>query len=158
MDGRLAMYDTVERQVEAMKQQWKHLKAWATRGKIEFPFPRQPDGKSFVAWNAGLKRLLTHEKTAPIIQYKDRCQQAGSLEDVTIVKNIKEKHVDAADPAQLQQWMKEALDAADEDVHRSRKHRRDKEAAAAERGEQREIPQAQSPDFQQGPAEKCFVA
>jgi hypothetical protein len=140
MEGRLTLYDNTKRKVTAMKQQWQHLKAWAARAKLEFPFSRQPEGTTLGVWSAAMVTLLGHPKTLEIAAYKAGCQQHATPAELRVIEDVKAQVVDAAEANTLVGWMQEVLNSADTDVHRSRKHRRDEEAAAAERGEVRAGP------------------
>ncbi len=140
LEGRLALYDNAKRKVAAMKQQWQHLKAWAGRGKLEFPFSRQPEGGTLGVWMAAMQTLLEHPKTLAIAVFKASCQEQATPAELRVIEDVKALDVGAADANTLVSWMQEVLNSADTDVHRSRKHRRDEEAAAAERGEVRAGP------------------
>mmetsp|Transcript_2386 Transcript_2386/g.4797 ORF Transcript_2386/g.4797 Transcript_2386/m.4797 type:complete len:118 (+) Transcript_2386:721-1074(+) len=65
IDARLALFPCSKTKQEAMLQQWKHLKGWAEKGRLEFPFSKQQAG-SLVVWKAGMDALLKHEKTKAI--------------------------------------------------------------------------------------------
>ena len=131
-----------------MKQQWQHLKAWAGRGKLEFPFSRQPEGGTLGVWMAAMQTLLEHPKTLAIAVFKASCQEHATPAELRVIEDVKAQVVDAADANTLVGWMQDVLNSADTDVHRSSKHHRDEEAAAAERGEVRGRP-ARAPQLAQ---------
>ena len=99
-----------------------------------------------------MESLLRHEKTVAIVAFKNRCQQAASTEDMTIIEIVKDHDVGCADGEELKKWMQEAINSADADPQRSSKHRQDEEAAAAERGEVRQVPVARQQAEEEGNA------
>ena len=54
---------------------------------------------------------------------------------VQIIDRVKQVQMEQVCGDKLQKWMKEAVDAADSDVHRSRRHRDNACVHAIERGE-----------------------
>jgi hypothetical protein len=143
----LALYENKKQRTEAMQQQWKHLKCWAQKGKLDWLFPRQPSG-SYEAWYAGLRALLNHPKTKVVMAYKEAQRERLNKPEESIIDSMKEQDIGGAATSDLKSWMQDTLNLADTNVHRSRKHRQDAEAAAIERGEQYVVPHAPLPQVQ----------
>ena len=138
MAGMLAEYPGVAKskeKVEAMKQQWRAIKGWATKGKLTFPFKKMPSKGGFDKWFESLKTLINHEDVVPILAYRDRCKQAPQQEQVQIIDKVKQVQVEQVCSDDLQKWMREAVESADAEVHRSRRHRENDRAHAIKRGE-----------------------
>ena len=138
MAGRLAEYPgnaKSKEKVEAMKQQWRAIKGWATKGKLTFPFKKIPSKGGFDKWFESLKTLINHEDVVPILAYRDKCKQAPQQEQVQIIDKVKQVQVEQVCADDLQKWMREAVESADAEVHRSRRHRDNDRAHAINRGE-----------------------
>ena len=138
MTGRLAEYpgsNKSKEKLEAMKQQWRAIKGWATKGKLTFPFKSMPKKGGFDSWFEALKTLLQHEDVVPIMQYREQCKQAPQQDMVQIIERVKQVQMEQVCSNDLKKWMEEAVESADGEVHRSRRHRENDRAHAIERGE-----------------------
>ena len=123
-----------DKQKEACRQVWQHLKAWATKAKLKFPYPKQPSG-GLVVWKAALRTLLEDEYTAKILVFKEKCRAAGPQARVNTATHIQELEVEVIEQDQVTAWCEEVIEKRKKNRsnNRSTKHRQDAEAAQAEK-------------------------